>query len=133
MHRVQFRLTYNRNCCNINPVQPLRLLKTIEIQDVDKQQTLLIFPADYVSRFTLQHVVTFEELAPDAMLVRMVGLHAQAFARPYKLVTCKGAVWCSVPRVWLRNVAAREGDRIDLFSTADPDVLVVKYRAVRPY
>src|SRR4051812_13120394 len=112
----------------MNNVQSGKLLKSIDIGDVDLQQTLLVLPAHYLKQFTLEHCATFQELTPDTLSVSMVAKGQRPMNRPYKLVTRKGASWVSIPRPWLRNIAARPGDYIDLFDTADPLTLIVKYR-----
>jgi hypothetical protein len=112
----------------LNIVQTVKLLKTAECANVDRQQTLLILPLDYVKRFTPQHAVTFQELDRESLLISMVGPHERAFNKPYKLVENNGSFHTSVPRSWLRNTAARKGDRLDIYSTPDPDRLILKLR-----
>ncbi len=109
-------------------MQPVKLLKSTPIANVDKKQTLLILPIDYMRRFSTRHAVTFQELDRTTLLVQMVAPHERAYNRPYKLVTCSGSSWVSIPMAWLRNVAARVGDRLDLYSTADPGLLLLKFR-----
>ena len=107
---------------------PVKLLKTAEVQNVDRQQTLLVLPADYMKRFTPQHSAVFKELDRETLLLSMVGPHERAYDKPYKLVENNGCFHVSVPRRWLRNIGARQGDRLDIHSTTTPDCLVVKFR-----
>lgn len=109
-------------------MQTVTLLKTVEVSNVDQKQTLLVLPADYVKRFTPQHVVTYKELERLKLLISMVGPHERAYEKPYKLVENNGSWHASVPRAWLRNTGARKGDRLDIFSTSDPDHLIVQFR-----
>lgn len=109
-------------------MQTLTLLKTSTVDNVDRKQTLLVLPATYIQQFSPNHGVTFQEIAQNALMVQMVGPHEQAFNKVYRLVTHHGSGWVSVPRRWLRNVGAREGDRLDVYSTIDPKILVVKHR-----
>lgn len=109
-------------------MQTVNLLKSAEVANVDQKQTLLILPVDYMKRFTPQHAVTFQELDRESLLITMVGPHERAYNKPYKLVANHGSYHTSVPRTWLRNVGARKGDRLDIFSTIHPDHLIVKLR-----
>lgn len=109
----------------------LRLIKTIEVENVDARQTLLIFPIDFMRRHSTKHMATFQELGPDSLLVRLTGPDQPLLFKGYKLVTSNQASWASIPRPWLRNVGARIGDRLDLFTTTDPDALLLKLRKVK--
>jgi hypothetical protein len=109
-------------------VSPKAHIKTIAVEDVDRQQTLLIFPVDYVRRFQKPAVATFQEIARDAVAVRLAGAGERVFFKPYKLVTSHEATWASIPRPWLRNIGARVGDLLDLWTTDDPGTLLLQYR-----
>jgi hypothetical protein len=109
-------------------LQPIRIIKSIDVQNADGRQTLLIFPIDFMRRHGLTHLATFQEIGLDTLVVRLVGPHEALVNRGYKLVTSKGAVWTSIPRAWLRNLGSRAGDKLDLFTTADPSSLVLKFR-----
>lgn len=109
-------------------MQPLRILKSVEIQDVSRQQTLLILPADFIKRFSEDHSVTFAELNLHTLLLKVIAPNARSLGKTYKTVRHQGSTQVSVPRWWLRNIGARHGDRIDLYSTIDPDVLLLKFR-----
>jgi hypothetical protein len=107
---------------------PIQIIKSIDVSNVDEKQTLLIFPIDFMRRHSPKHLATFQEVGLDTLVVRMVGPHEALVNRGYKLVTSKGASWASIPRAWLRNMGARVGDKLDLFTTADPSSLVLKHR-----
>jgi hypothetical protein len=109
-------------------MQPLQILKSIDVQNADGRQTLLIFPVDFMRRHSVKHLATFQEVGLDTLVVRLVGPHEALVNRGYKLVTSHGANWASIPRAWLRNLGARVGDKLDLFTTADPSSLVLKFR-----
>lgn len=109
-------------------MQQGRYIKTIEVEDMDRQQTLLIFPVDFVRKFQRPAVATFQELSGDELAVRLAGEGERIFYKPYKLVTSKEATWASIPRPWLRNIGARAGDKLDLWTTDDPGTLLLQYR-----
>ena len=131
-----FLLDIHKDCVvilvhlSLNIVQAVNLLKTSEVANVDQKQTLLVLPHDYVKRFTPQHSVTFQEIDRLTLLISMVGPHERAYNKPYKLVENNGCYHTSVPRSWLRNTGARKGDRIDIYSTPNPDQLLVRLRKV---
>lgn len=112
-------------------MQSLRLIKTISVENVDERQTLLIFPADFMRLHSTKHVAQFQEVGADQLLVRLVGPGERLLFKGYKLVTSHEASWASIPRGWLRNVGARVGDKLDLFSTPDPGTLVLRFRTVK--
>lgn len=115
----------------LNTVQPLRLIKSIDVENIDARQTLLIFPVDFMRRHSPKHVATFQELSHDTLLVRLVGPDQPLLFRGYKLVTSHKASWASIPRPWLRNLGARVGDKLDLFTTTDPDALLLAFRRIK--
>lgn len=112
-------------------MQPIHLIKTIAVENVDARQTLLIFPAGFMRRHSPKHMATFQELGPDTLLVRLTGPDQPLLFKGYKLVTSHEASWTSIPRPWLRNNGARTGDRLDLFTTADPTALLLKLRQIK--
>ena len=112
----------------MNIVQTVSLLKSAEVANVDQKQTLVVLPSDFLKRFTPQHSVTYRTLDRESLLISMVGPHERAYDKPYKLVENNGCWHTSVPRRWLRDVGARKGDRLDIYSTPNPDHLIVKIR-----
>jgi hypothetical protein len=107
-------------------VQPVNLLKTSDVANVDQKQTLLVLPMDFVKRFQDLHAVSYQELPGSSLLLSMVGKTERAHNKAYKLVKNNGSWHASVPRVWLRNVGARKGDRLNIYSTLNPDLLLVQ-------
>ena len=87
-------------------MQQISLLKTSVVANVDKKQTLLILPADYVKRFSAQHSVSFQEMERGAMIVSMVAPHERAYNKPYKLVENNGSFHTSIPRSSRSSIAA---------------------------
>ena len=111
------------------PVQPKGHIKTISVEDVDRRQTLLIFPVEFIRRSQAKPTVaTFQELSRDTLAVKLAGAGERLFNRGYKLVVCKQATWTSIPPPWLRNIGARAGDVLDLWETEDPSILLLQYR-----
>lgn len=109
-------------------MQTLKLLKTIEVENVDERQTLLIFPIDFMRRHSTKHVAQFQEVGDGQLLVRLVGPGEQLLFKGYKLVTSNEASWASIPRSFLRNVGARKGDKLDLFALPDMYTLLLRFR-----
>ncbi len=104
------------------------LIKTIDVENVDERQTLLIFPIAFMRRHSIKHVAQFQEIGDGQLLVRLIAPGEQLLFKGYKLVTSNQASWASVPRSFLRNVGARKGDKLDLFSLPDPYTLLLRYR-----
>jgi hypothetical protein len=111
-------------------VQAISLVKTVEVAHPDRKQTLLILPQDYVKRGSPDHVVQFKTLDRTNMLMSLLGPHDRAYDKTYRLVENNGSWHVSIPRAWLRNIGARHGDRIDVFTTSDPAFLVLQLRKV---
>lgn len=109
-------------------MQSLKLIKSIEVEDSDVRQTLLIFPVSFMALHQPNSVAQFQELGGGQMLVRLAGPTEALLFKGYKLVTSNKATWASIPRQWLRNQGARKGDWLDLFSTPDPRTLLLQYR-----
>jgi hypothetical protein len=107
---------------------PRRLIKSIAVENVELRQTLLIFPVDFLRHQGPKHMAQFQELAFGEMAVSLVANGEPLSFRGYKLVTSKEATWASIPRKWLRDVGARVGDDLDLYTTDDPSVLFIRYR-----
>jgi hypothetical protein len=106
----------------------LRLIKSIEVEDTDIRQTLLIFPVTFMALHSPQHIAQFQELGGGQMLVRLAGPTEALLFKSYKLVTSHSATWSSIPRAWLRNQGARKGDWLDIFTTPDPRTLMIQFR-----
>jgi hypothetical protein len=108
--------------------QPLRLIKTIDVENVDVRQTLLILPAAFMKLHVAGCVAQFQEIGNNQVLVRLLGPGERLLFKAYKLVTSHEASWTSIPRGWLRNIGARQGDKLDLYETPDPKTLLLRYR-----
>lgn len=109
-------------------MQAVALLKTIEVENSDVRQTLLILPAAYLKQFPSHYKATFRELTMDSLLLSMVSPQDVSAVKSYRLVTSRGSSWTSVPRSWLQNIGARPGDRLEIWATADPTRLLIFFR-----
>jgi hypothetical protein len=112
----------------LNIVQPLKLIKTVTVENVDQKQTLVILPHGYMLQFSPEHKVSFKELDRGSTLLTLVGPTERAYSKLYRLVPNNGSYQVSVPRGWLRNIGARHGDLLDIYTTAHPGHLVAKLR-----
>ena len=106
----------------------MQLLKTVPVANMDRKQTLLVLPPTFVRGVGVGHVVSYQELDRESVALTLSGPHDRVYNRSYKVVPNNGSWHTSVPRTWLRNVGAREGDRLDVYSTTDPTCLIVKLR-----
>jgi hypothetical protein len=106
------------------------LLKTVQVKNVDRQQTFMILPLQFAKAVGVISgwVAEFQQLDRESMLLTLLGPHDRAYNRTYKVVENNGSWHTSVPRTWLRNCGAREGDRLDVYSTTEPNRLIVKLR-----
>jgi hypothetical protein len=76
---------------------------------VDSQQTLLYLPKD-IGGIPREYVAEFTYPKVDALELTLVDPDTPARERRYQVVRHHGGVWTSVPRPWLRDRSARDGD-----------------------
>jgi hypothetical protein len=128
-------------------VNSLTREKSLELDDLDRKQPLLVLPPSYVKQFpgpkkvvkktptrTQQKevhpfVAEYAELDTDMLELTLVDPKLPPQNRRYAIVVHHGSTWVSVPRTWLRDLQASKGDFVDVFSDpAQPNKLFLKFR-----
>jgi hypothetical protein len=86
---------------------------TLVLSDIDTKQTLLYLPLDTARAVPSAYQAEFNQQPKlDIIELTFVDPNTPARAKRYKVVRHNGSIWTSVPRPWLRDRSARNGDSL---------------------
>jgi hypothetical protein len=93
--------------------------RTLVCADVDHKQQLMHLPMDFVRRYPPSYEAEFKPIPNGLLSLRIVDPRSTAMVKRYRVIRHHGGAWVSVPRPWLRDRSARDGDEIELLAVAD--------------
>jgi hypothetical protein len=94
-------------------------LRDLVLANSNHQQQLMHLPLDYVRTFPESYVAEFVERGGGIMEMSVVDPRKPARARRYTIVRHHSGAWVSVPRLWLRDKGAKDGDSVSLYQPED--------------
>jgi hypothetical protein len=112
--------------CVVSDIQ-LFHQRTLAMESVDSKQQLMMLPLDYVRRYPDSYEAEFKELRGGVLQLHIVDPRSPQRAKRYRVVRHHGSAWVSVPRPWLRDRSARDGDEVELLASADPDAMYFRF------
>jgi hydrogenase maturation factor len=96
-------------------IVPLQAIQCTTIPDPDTKQPTVFLPVSVIKGVPKSYMAEWEEV--DVTLLRLTFRDPKTMAmnKRYRIVRNNtGACWTSVPRSWLRNIGARQGDELVL-------------------
>jgi hypothetical protein len=109
--------------CVVLDDSPTFKQRTITLEEADTKQQLMPLPLDWVRRYPDSFEAEFKELRGGVLELRIVDPRSATKSKRYRIVRHHGSSWVSVPRPWLRDRAARNGDEVELRAGTDPEVM----------
>jgi hypothetical protein len=91
------------------------LYRSFVLKNSDKQQQLLHLPWEWVLCYTEDSEADFREVQRGVLKLELLDKTVKARDKRYKVVRHNGAGWTSLPRTWLRDRKAKDGDTVELW------------------
>jgi hypothetical protein len=100
--------------------------RTLVCEDVESKQQLMHLPLDFVRRYPESYEAEFKDVRGGLLVMRIVDPRSPQKAKRYRVVRHHGGAWVSIPRPWLRDRSARDGDEVELLASNEPDVFYIR-------
>jgi hypothetical protein len=90
------------------------ILKSLTIKDVDGRSQLMMIPKAYVDAHPPDWLAEFGELGQHTLRLTLVDPESRERTKRYTITNAHGARHVGIPRLWLQDRSARDGDVLDL-------------------
>jgi hypothetical protein len=108
----------------------LEILRVHTLEDVETKQQRLRLPPEYVSGYPETHEAEFTFPSVTVIVMRMVDPASPAMAKRYNIARQNGSYAVSIPRIWLHDLSAKDGDKVELCQDASggSDYLYLRFK-----
>lgn len=107
----------------------LDVVRALTLESSQTKQQRLRLPPKFVQQYPEHYEAEFDFPRVDTLSLRIVDPQSPARQKRYGIARQKGSYAVSLPRPWLQDVSARDGDTVELCKSDDtPDILYVRFK-----
>ena len=107
----------------------LEVVRLVSLEDVYTKQQRVRLPPKFMRQFPDHYEAEFNFPRVNLISLQIVDPQTPARAKRYGVARQNGSYAVSIPRPWLHDVSARDGDEIELCrSDETPDTLYLRFK-----
>lgn len=80
----------------------------------DEAQVRIVLPPTFIKQYPVKFIAEFDEMPDGSLRVRIVNPKTEQLSKRYRVVHHHRSTMLSLPRFWLRDRLAAQGDILDV-------------------